>query len=372
MKKKDMPNCHYSDYLQLGKLLDSQKPESKRYGSEAHDETLFIIVHQAYELWFKQILHEISYVMSVFAKPSVNEEALGVVNSLLDRVITIQNVLIQQLDVMETMTPLDFLDFRDYLVPASGFQSIQFKKIEIFLGLKSEQRIGFDQESFYRRLRPHEREELIALEKAPNLFNHVNDWLERTPFLEDDAFKFWEAYHQAVIAMLAHDEEIIKKNTNLSEKEKTLQIINLNTTRHSFEYLSNDRLFEEQQQQGVFRFSHPAMLAAVFINLYRDEPIIHQPFRFLTSLVKIDEQFTTWRYRHALMVNRIIGKKIGTGGSSGQAYLQQTTENNRFFPDLFNLSTFLIPRSALPKLPETLRAKLGFYFNAGTRCQNNN
>jgi tryptophan 2,3-dioxygenase len=102
------------------------------------------------------------------------------------------------------------------------------------------------------------------------------------------------------------------------------------------------------------------LLAAVFINLYRDEPILHLPFRLLMALVQLDELFTTWRYRHVMMVQRMIGSKIGTGGSSGSDYLKSTTENNRFFRDLFNLSTFLLPRSALPALPDSLRAALDF------------
>ena len=100
-------------------------------------------------------------------------------------------------------------------------------------------------------------------------------------------------------------------------------------------------------------------------NLYRDEPILHLPFRLLTALVELDEGFTTWRYRHVMMVQRMIGAKIGTGGSSGSDYLRQTTENNRFFRDLTLLSTFLLPRSALPQLPESLRAALDFHANRG-------
>ncbi len=105
------------------------------------------------------------------------------------------------------------------------------------------------------------------------------------------------------------------------------------------------------------------MLAAIFINLYRDEPILHMPFMLLNHLVEIDELFTEWRYRHALMVHRMIGAKIGTGGSSGHQYLMQTVDKHRVFTDLFNLSTYLIPLSDLPKLPDELIKELGFNYS---------
>jgi len=111
---------------------------------------------------------------------------------------------------------------------------------------------------------------------------------------------------------------------------------------------------------GERRLAYPAFLAALMIMLYRDEPILQSPFRLLTALVDIDEGLALWRYRHALMVHRMIGAKIGTGGSSGQDYLRRTIEAHRVFLDFFNLSTYLIPRSLLPRLPAELERALGF------------
>ena len=108
-----------------------------------------------------------------------------------------------------------------------------------------------------------------------------------------------------------------------------------------------------QAPDDAYGRSEGDLQAALLINLYRDEPILHLPFRFLSLLVDIDEQFTHWRYRHALMVQRMIGTKIGTGGSSGHGYLRKAAEKNKVFTDLVNLSTFLIPRSALPALPQS-------------------
>ena len=115
--------------------------------------------------------------------------------------------------------------------------------------------------------------------------------------------------------------------------------------------------------EGEIRFSHKATVAALLINLYRDEPILHMPFQLLTCLVDMDELLTTWRYRHAQMVLRMLGRKIGTGGSSGYDYLQSTAARHHIFKDLHNISTLLIPRSELPGLPEEVRKQLGFYFS---------
>ena len=127
---KQRGEVYYHDYLQLNKILDAQHPESANYGDAAHDEMLFIITHQAYELWFKQIIHELRSVARIFQASRVDDRQMGVVNGRLQRVRAIQQLFLQQIDVLETMTPLDFLEFRDCLVPASGFQSMQFKEVE--------------------------------------------------------------------------------------------------------------------------------------------------------------------------------------------------------------------------------------------------
>lgn len=359
--QKNVKPCYYADYLQLDKLLDAQHPESTKYGAEAHDETLFIIVHQAYELWFKQVLHEIHAILPVLSQDPIDEDQLSTVNLRIERIHRIQEVLVDQIDILETMTPLDFLDFRDYLIPASGFQSIQFKEIEILLGLKSEFRINFDKKSFYNRLNEKDRNYLLNLEEQPSLFDAVEHWLERMPFLEFGDFKFWQMYKDAVEDMLKHDEQVIKDADYLTDAEKTFQLNDLSNTRSNFDALFDKDKYQELKQQGRFRLSQEATLSALFINLYREQPMLNSPFRLLQGLIDIDEKFTTWRYRHTTMVHRMLGTKIGTGGSSGHDYLKQTTQNNRFFRDLFNLTTFLIPRSSLPELPPEVIKAVNFH-----------
>ncbi len=357
---------YYGDYLQLEKILSAQQLESELEGHTAHDEMLFIITHQAYELWFKQILFELDSVIDVFDDPIVEDKSMGLVIHRLSRIKSIQRILINQIDVIETMTPLDFLEFRDLLVPASGFQSTQFKQIEIKLGIKRENRIPADKEFFHSRLSVEDLNKLDELETKPTLLELTDRWLDRMPFLEFGDYQFWPAYAAAVERMLASDSEIVENNPTLTEREKEFQLAAVQQTRELFESILDESRFESLRKKDEFRLSHQGFLAALFIHLYRDEPMLYSPFRYLTLLVEIDELFTSWRQRHALMVQRMLGTKIGTGGSSGHEYLSRTTQQNRVFIDLFSLSTFLIPRSDLPVLPPELRKALGFFFSGQT------
>ncbi|MEO6189207.1 MAG: tryptophan 2,3-dioxygenase family protein, partial [Saprospiraceae bacterium] len=116
---KKYTSIHYATYLQLDKILGAQNTRSKELGAEAHEETLFIIIHQVYELWFKQMIHEIDSVMTMFRTHNVDEKNIDEAVLRLERVNEILKLLIQQIKVLETMTPIDFLEFRAYLFPAS-------------------------------------------------------------------------------------------------------------------------------------------------------------------------------------------------------------------------------------------------------------
>lgn len=356
------PPAYYADYLQLDKILSAQAPRSVDLGKPAHDELLFIIVHQAFELWFKQILHELDSVREMFLDDYVDETSVAVAVSRLNRVATILSVVIEQFKILETMTPLDFLEFRDYLSPASGFQSVQFRLIENKLGLKRNARVDFNDVPYDNRLSDAHRTLAQRAEAEPSLFALVEQWLERTPFLKFGDFDFWKSYKEAVEKMLEDDRRIIERNPTLSEEEKIRELTQLARTRDDFAALFNEEKHNEFVAAGARRLSYPATQAALLIMLYRDQPILHQPFRLLTALVDIDELLATWRYRHAIMVQRMIGSKIGTGGSSGHAYLKQTIDAHRIFADFFNLSTFLIPRSSLPELPAAAQRELGFFY----------
>jgi tryptophan 2,3-dioxygenase len=361
---KPFPSVHYHDYLKLDAVLGSQSPKSEEYGQPAHEETLFIIVHQVYELWFKQILHEVDSILSLFSAERVNENDMGLVVARLSRVIEIQKLLIQQIGVMETMTPLDFLDFRDMLYPASGFQSQQFRLLENKLGLKREARLTYNSASYEKSLKPEQETEILKSEKQKSLFECVNSWLERTPFLDYEGFDFWNQYQQTVKTIFDEDAQVIENHEFLSEEDKQRNLNVIKSSVEAFEALFDEEKYNKARQEGSWKLSYKAIHAALLIQLYRDQPALHLPFQLIQSLIDIDEHFTTWRYRHALMAKRMLGSKIGTGGSSGYDYLRAATEKHRVFNDLFQLTTFFIPRQRLPKMPADVEKKLSFQFTS--------
>ncbi len=255
----------YGGYLKINDLLNLQQLHSD---PPQHDETLFIIIHQVYELWFKQMLHEIDTIIEKLN----NNDVLGAIR-LIRRGIEIQRVLVSQVAVLETMTPMDFLAFRDKLMPASGFQSTQFREFEFTCGLKDESFLNFFKEGSAEYQRLHQRlrgpdlpEALFALLRRRGF-----DTPAKTP--NESA----ETYHTRVAALM--------------------------------------RIYQESEKH-------------------------YDLFLLAESLIEFDEAVILWRLRHVKMAERMIGSKIGTGGSEGVAYLQSTT-NQKFFPELWELRTYL-------------------------------
>ncbi len=338
-------SVYYGDYLQLDQILDAQQLESEQNGRKAHDEMLFIIVHQAYELWFKQMLYEIQSVIDILSKPKVDDNSPDIFTVVhrLKRVASIWELAIHQVDVIETMTPLDFLDFRDDLRPASGFQSYQFKLLEASMGLKFAERHG---KSFYKE---HLRDEHIALvakvEKSQSLMELVNGWLERMPFFNEE---YW-GDHQEKLRIEDHPfwkEYMLAYKSTLGGSD--------NSDWDSF----RETMLTDGEPSG--RLSKPANRAALFIMLYRDYPLLQIPFQLLDTLIAIDDLMATWRTRHISMVRRMIGGRAGTGGSAGAEYLRESRDKHLIFSELASLNSFLINRNNVPVLPSTLEAKLGF------------
>lgn len=341
MDSNNRPPVYYSEYLQLDKILNAQAPESDKEGIKADDEMLFIIIHQTYELWFKQILHELNIVRSIFKQPNVSDNSSDIFNAncRLKRIIKILEILVSQISVLETMTPLDFLDFRDLLRPASGFQSIQFKILEALLGLEFANRFGH--EYYVSQLNESDVERVKNAENEISLMVLLNKWLERMPFANNDKYwggngaDFWVQFRNEYAASLQENEQ------------HNLQVF--------------DQLFinKDAYPEGR-RLSQLAMKNALFIMMYRDFPLLHLPFELLDKLLEIDEQLSLWRHRHIHMVQRAIGKRVGTGGSSGAAYLKSAAESHMIFKEIAELNSFLMPRSKLPKLPEVLSKDLSF------------
>ncbi len=256
----------YARYLKLRELLALQQPVSE--GPE-HDEMLFIVIHQVYELWFKELLHELDYLMQRLQR---NETPVAL--HTLKRILTILKILVAQIDVLETMTPLEFLSFRDRLESASGFESHQFRELEFALGLKERRHVErFESGSM-------ERERLERRFAAPSVWDEFLGYLER------------EGY-------------------TLPASSR-----------------SRDPAQPVAADPGVQQ---------TLIRVYRSDP---KNTQLCERLVDLDEGLQEWRYRHVKMVQRTIGTKGGTGGSSGAEYLASTL-SKPVFPDLWAIRTEL-------------------------------
>lgn len=363
---------HYHDYLQLDKILNAQITESGRQQIDAHDEMLFIVIHQAYELWFHQLHYELDSVISIMKQPSLNDNSpeLQTVVHRVSRMVTILRVLVQQIDIMETMTPMDFLDFRDLLRPASGFQSWQFKELEAKLGLKFEQRHG--KEYYTAQLRPEHVERIRKAEQDQSLLQLVNDWLERMPFFKEPqapaGWDFWAQYRDTYASSLADAEQ---GNLSMFDhlffgKTLTSDIAETPATPQSsgggcpMGHGSSATTASSATLSGNNQLSAAGVRSALFIMLYRGYPLLQQPFQLINGLLEIDEQLSSWRYRHMNMVHRIIGTRIGTGGSTGKDYLQAAADKHYIFREFARLNSFLIERRRLPSLPVEVEKQLGF------------
>ena len=345
-----MQDLYYSDYIELDKILNSQHPKSFSSLEDGNDEMLFIIIHQVYELCFKQIIFELDLVRHIFIQDRINDNSddLSKVVQKLKRIAKILELINQQVSILETMTALDFLEFRNLLLPASGFQSQQFRLIEAKLGLKMEQRY---KRKYYKAMRPGslseaDLQEIDQAESESTLKELIIQWLERMPFFDE---KYWQSYKQAIelSSEARHKFWVDYRNAyegSLSENEKG-------------RLAEFDKVFFEEGRGDV---PPAALRAALFITVYRNLPILHLPFELLNTLSEIDELLSNWRYRHFMMVRRMIGLRVGTGGTSGAGYLEGTLSQHYAFREITEVATFLIERSKRPMLPNILKEKVSF------------
>ena len=345
---------YYGDYLALEKILNAQHLESKARGVDAHDEMLFIIIHQTYELWFKQIIYELNSVMDIFREKRINDNsaALQTATHRMGRIGEIFKILVQQMSVMETMTAMDFLDFRDLLTPASGFQSFQFRVLEAMLGLRMNERhqVGY----YEHQLRLEHIQAIRLAENQTSLFELLDRWLERIPFWEVE--KYWgeftvpEGAKTDIHPFWATYRHIFEGNLQGEERQ--------NIAMEQFDALF---LADGDAPNRHCRLSAASCRAALFINVYREYPLLQLPFQLLSQLLDLDAQMASWRQRHLAMVRRIIGLRAGTGGSSGADYLKGALDKHHVFGDIAQLATYLIPRHSRPILPTELERRLRFY-----------
>ena len=259
----------YNKYLRVADLIGLQDCLSD---PQHHDELLFITIHQAYELWFKQILHEIDATIVL-----MNEDRLAAAARALRRVVEIEKLLVNQIHLLETMTPISFLAFRDQLNPASGFQSMQFREIEFASGLK------------HQSLLNEFREDEFAQARVQKRFD--------TPSLGD---VFFAALRQRGFDAPAGSDSVGEEERRKRYGKRTQAVLEILTH------------FEERNEE----------------------------FQLAEALLEHDEYFALWRSHHIKMVERMVGTKRGTGGSEGVGYLQ-TTLDKKFFPELWEARTHL-------------------------------
>ena len=276
--RTDEARLTYGGYLKVRDLISLQNLLSD---PPQHDEMLFIIIHQVYELWFKELLHELDTIIE-----RLNGDQPLAAHRLVRRCIEIERVLVDQIAVLETMMPMDFLAFRDHLMPASGFQSFQFREIESVSGLKDAR--------FLRNYDPgsEEHARLEARLSKPSVADAFYAMLRRQGFNLPEA------------------------GTPASEG-------------------SSERMAQEAAQQERIR---------ELKRIYQDAEEHYALFLLTESLIDYDETFSMWRLRHIKMVERMIGAKSGTGGSEGAAYLKKTVDRT-FFPDLWELRSYLSTKS---------------------------
>ena len=347
----------YGGYLQLDELLALQDGPHGYSPAPSNDEQHFIIVHQAFELWFKLILRELKEAHVLLNQEHVPEEQLPQMVHHLDRVTEIFRLLSNQWKVMETLTPQGFLAFRDKLGTSSGFESWQMRELEVLLGLENSQRMGgMDPLLHMKKLAKEGKvtdavlSEFEATSNQPSLREALSSWLARTPINgslagSDNDQGVIEAFVDGhVAAMEVHGEEVIAHIVAIGHGEEA-------PVRSRIE-AANQQAADFLRPDGQVSRSRAGLL---FIESYRELPLLSWPRKLIDSFVGLEQSMLLFRSAHARMVERMIGRRMGTGGSSGVDYLDATTKY-RVFVDLWAVRTMLVKREVLPDVKQA-----GFY-----------
>jgi len=348
---------NYWDYIRVEELLGLQTGLAESESELTNDEVLFITVHQVFELWFKLILRELRFLRDFFHQELVMDQELSRAVASLRRVVTILRRCVDHFEVIETLSTRNYLSFRDKLTPASGFQSAQMRQIEIVLGLEESARIGLEAgESFLDALRAHDGSESPALKRVlaerdgVTLKQAVDEWLFRTPIdgvgpSDADADgaleRFVSTYEAAHAAEVDRTAALAVARARRPEETAGLQ------ARFEVEKQSLSAFLRPGASEGGPRRAR-IRSAALFILQNPDLPLLAWPREVVSGLVELEQALLVFRQRHARMVERVIGRRVGTGGSSGVDYLDRTALTYRVFTDLWALRTFQIQPRANP------------------------
>lgn len=351
---------NYWEYIHVEELLALQGGFDGDESRVNNDEAVFIVVHQIYELWFKLVLRELTATREVFRKNPVPDAALAAATRSLKRVVTIFEQAVAHFRVMETLTTRDYLAFRDRLIPASGFQSAQMREIEILLGLDDTLRIPLGREGNYKEAlkdaagnpSPATRRVEARIASGPSLKAVVYDWLSRTPIdgassvASTDRFieRFIDAHSVTVWSRAKLAEQPSLSQRDLAELRSRYER-EIATT--SAFLLAEDCADAPPDHRAYLRHVRAAL---VFLESYRELPRLTWAREFIDALLEMEQGMIVWRQRHARMVERVIGRRTGTGGSAGVDYLDQTALRYRIYNDIWTVRSLLLRQDALPPL----------------------
>ncbi len=344
----------YWNYIKVEELLALQSGREATDENLSNDEVMFITIHQIDELWFKLVLRELVAVRDLFAQPVVPEQSLSAAVRGIRRMQELLAHLTAHFTLMETMTTRDYLDFRDKLGSASGFQSGQMREIEILMGLEDSERIGFGEGSYLEALREADGSPSSAFHRVqmrladkPTLSEAIREWLYRTPIQGSTPGQLGDG--DTVATFIDEYCSVHEKLTRAAFESRP----DAAKVRERFEKeISGTKSFlratdvDEKERERAARIR----AALVFIEGYRELPLLAWPREVIDAIVALEQSFVVFRQRHARMVERVIGRRIGTGGSSGVDYIDSTALKYRVFREVWAVRTLLVRKGDLPAL----------------------
>lgn len=353
---------NYWGYIRVEELLGLQGGIEADDRGLSNDEVLFIAIHQIDELWFKLALRELKTIRDLFRQERVPEQALGAAVRSTRRVAEIFRQAAHHFGLMETMTTRDYLAFRDKLSPASGFQSAQMREIEILVGLSDADRIPLGRKASYlEALRNPDGSESAAYRRVkarqadgPSVREVMEEWLYRSPIEgscpddpEDERVveRFSRAYRDAHAKEVKRAQRLAThEGMTAAERERLNERFESEIRSASAFLAGSDAPEAERRRRARIR------VALLLIEGYRELPLLAWPRELVDAIVAMEQALTMFRQRHARMVERMIGRRTGTGGSAGVAYLDQTALRYRVFHDIWAIRTLQIRAAALPAL----------------------
>lgn len=354
---------NYADYLRLDEMLALQGGLERDESKLTNHEVLFIVVHQVYELWFKLVVRELRAARDILKMDPVPDQQLSLAIAGLRRVREVLEQAANHFRLVETLTTRDFLDFRDKITPASGFESAQMREMEVLFGLPAAERVHLGREgSYLTALRANDGSATPASKRVeaqiadrPTLREAVDEWLLRTPIRgsapssegDDAAVRAFAddflAAHRAEIGDFAAR---AARQANSDVDRAALQRRYAAECENVRVFLTAEDVADETERVRRRRIR----AALVFIESYRELPLLAWPRELCDLLVAVEQAFVIFRQRHARMVEREIGRRTGTGGSAGVDYLDETALRYRVFRDFWTVRTILVRRGAVPPL----------------------